>query len=112
MEPFKEQLNLKNAEIIAQTLKQYYPQFKINLFSEMLINEIPSLELKQRIQLITKAITLLLPHDPKITFPILIKASKKLPGFKSWPLNDVVVALGMQDVQLSLKTLMQLTSQF
>lgn len=112
MEPFKEQLNLKNAEIIGKSIKEHYPDFNIKLFRQKLANVIPNLELKQRIQLIAKVLVELLPPDPKITFPILVKASKNLTGFKSWPLNDIVVILGMKNVVYSLETLIQLTSQF
>jgi 3-methyladenine DNA glycosylase AlkC len=112
MEPLKEQLNLKNAEIIALQIKKHHAPFKINLFLEKLSKELPKMELKQRIKIISTELLNLLPDDPYKTFPILIKASKQLAGFKSWPLIDLVPELGMNDVEYSLVTLLELTSQF
>lgn len=111
MEPFKEQLNLKNALIIASAFLEHYKKFDHEYFAKSLKKSLPELELKQRVQIIAKTLADLLPKDPNKAFPIIVAASQKIPGFKSWPLNDLVVLYGMDYLELSLETLCQLTSQ-
>lgn len=113
MEPFKEQLNLKNAKIIADEVKNHYKKLDTKVFLNNIEKTIPSLELKQRANLIANELSLLLPKDYKSCFQILVQASKNLHGFKSLPLTEIVV-LRKSTAPLisSLETLFKLTSSF
>lgn len=112
MEPFKEQLNLKNVQFIGNEIKSNYPEFNIKLFLADLEFIIPQLELKQRIDSIAKALVEHLPQNVEKSFSILVHSAVALTGFKAWPLVKVVELIGMHKVDLSLETLLKLTPYF
>lgn len=110
MEPFKEQLNVKNAKIISDTIKKHFLSFDAKSFLSKAKKEIPALELKERISFIANALHALLPKDDKLCFALLVQCSKTLKGFKSLPLTEVVVLRNSDSLDLNLDTLFQLTS--
>ena len=112
MEPFKELLNLKNAKLIALAIKKYYPPFKIKKFCDELETNLVHLELKDRMKLIAEKLAQQLPNNPKQLFPILIKTSHEIEGFKIMPLTQLVKTVGHNDVKLSLNALYYLTKKF
>lgn len=119
MEPFKNFLNEKAAEKIAQALHRADNKFDKKVFLKNIKQELEPLELKERSLLLAEKIKQQLPMMPKKSFPILIRALQKnesdqigLSGFLVWPLADIVQKYGLNDFDESMKALYQITQVF
>ncbi len=116
MEPFKELLGIEKVKIIARAVQSVYPEFSEKKFIEDLRKKLPSLELKQRMELIAQSLIQYLPAEVDILFPILVQSAKKLEGFLVWPHTHIVVLRGLENgpkhLKVSLDALYEMTQVF
>ena len=119
LEPFKNLLNEKAAEKIAIALQRADNKFDKKVFLKNIKQELDPLELKERSYLLAEKIKQQLPSAPNKSFPILIRALKKneadevgLSGFLVWPLADIVQKYGLNDFDVSMQALYQITQVF
>jgi 3-methyladenine DNA glycosylase AlkC len=103
MEPFKELLGFEKVKSIAHSVQSVYPLFREQDFLKTLENDLPKLELKQRMELIAKALMAHLPQKVEKLFPILIESAKKMDGFLVWPHTHIINLRGLESGEQHLK---------
>lgn len=116
---FKEWLNVKAAQQIAQALVRAYPGFESDIFLKNINTALSPLELKARMQLLKDRMTPLLPSDPKKSLPILIEALSQnesdqegLRGFLVWPLTHYVAEECLNNHKMAMSALYKMTQVF
>lgn len=119
MEPFKNLFNPLIAEKIAIAIKRSYPQFDTKSFLRDIGPMLASLELKERVAFLAMRLQSHLPDDPKKSIPILVKALKQNDGdligieqFALWPLTHFISLYGLDDFDLSMNALKEMTKLF
>src|SRR5690242_10397822 len=98
---------------IGQALAVVHPSFD----SKKLLNlmrELEPLEMKPRVQLIRDHLRAQLPADYRQAIKILLKSTRggKLQGFDLWPYTEFVQTYGLEDLEISLDALKELTKLF
>lgn len=117
MEPFKNFLNFEVGQKIATSLEQHHSTFSKKLFLKDLKNELEPLSLKERMAHLTHKMTLSCEKSPQ-SFSAFIKCLKSeknptgLSGFEVWPLTHFVSLYGLEDYEVSLDTLKEMTKVF
>ena len=98
---------------IATCVSQIDPTFDSKKFLK-LMKELPSLELKARVLLITKHLKLNLTHDYPESLEILLEAMEKgdLKGFELWPFSEFISQFGLEHFDESMKAMYKLTQRF
>jgi 3-methyladenine DNA glycosylase AlkC len=105
---------------IQQGLSAVLPHFNGKIFTAQCLQDLETLELKERVQHIITAITTQCP-DFNSTAPALMELPKQwhsgdkndaLRGFAAWPVIDYVAVQGINDPALAFKVLEQLTPLF
>lgn len=119
MEPFKNLLNEKAAKNIARALTRADTSFDSRAFLKGIEGALEPLELKQRVVLLKSRLHSVLPSDPNKSFPLLVEALKKdendevgLSSFLVWPLTRYVADHGLEQFDLSMKSLRAMTKVF
>ena len=119
MEPFKNLFNPALAKRVGLAILRSYPSFDNKSFLKQIGSELSSRELKERVTFIAITLHAHLPNDPKIFIPILLGSLKKneddavgLFGFALWPLTHLISLYGLEDFQISLNALKEMTKLF
>ena len=119
--PLKDSLNKSSITHIADNISGSYKSFDKKKFSETAMDGLESLELKQRIHHIIDALHAYLPRDFSNTAKILEKTARHWGGdnskhsysvFAAWAVTDYVSVHGLNQPQLALPLLKQLTPLF
>jgi len=110
---FKNWINPTVVGAMAHSIRQVYLRFKISDFVEATGN-FENLELKQRVEVIRKALYQTLPQDYEEALQILVKTSKiwKNPGFGLWPFLDFIRSYGLKHFDASMEAMRNLTPLF
>lgn len=118
MEPLKEKLNDLACEQIAWSLVRAQPKFNPHLFISQAKQNIGSLELKQRVRILSELIAQQIEPNPKSILN-LTKALKQNPqdqvgleGFLVWPLTEYIATYGLFNWESSLVALKTMTPHF
>lgn len=119
MEPFKNMINEAIAKQTAKAILRNYQSFDEKSFLKNIAKELASLELKERVILVAKKLKEHLPEDQKKSLMILkgaIQQNKKdqigLSGFAAWPLTEYVSRYGLEEFDLSMEVLKEMTKVF
>ena len=119
--PLKDSLNKNSISHIADNIGRSYKPFKQKKFIDAAIDGLDSLELKQRIHHIIDALHAHLPKDFSKTAKILDKTARQWGGdnskhsysvFAAWAVTDYVSIHGIDQPELALPLLKQLTPLF
>lgn len=105
---------------IAECLKDIHPDFDSVGFIQTANSELGQLELKARVHHLIKVLHEYLPGDFEQTAQILCQVKRHqnaqqtpvIKAFTAWPLIDYVAVYGLQDPEIALATLAQLTGLF
>lgn len=115
---FKNWINSGVVKKMAMHIHHHFPEFDIKSFCRVSI-ELPTLELKARVELISTTLRAHLPRDYKKALKILLHATvnpKKdltsLNGFELWPFTTFIEKYGLEHPRESLSGLYELTQKF
>jgi 3-methyladenine DNA glycosylase AlkC len=119
MEPFKNLINEKIASQMAQAIARSYGTFDQKNFLKNIKCDLEPLELKARVIFIAIKLKKYLPADQKKALEILEKAIKQsekdtigLSGFSVWPFTEYIARFGIEDFDLSMNVLKEMTKVF
>ncbi|MBY0413065.1 MAG: DNA alkylation repair protein [Bdellovibrionales bacterium] len=119
MEPFKNMISEQVAKDTALAISRNYPEFNQKNFLKGIKSALLPLELKDRVILIANKLHDHLPKDQKKSLKILLGAIKKndsddvgLSGFAAWPLTEYVALFGLEEFDLSMNILKEMTKAF
>jgi 3-methyladenine DNA glycosylase AlkC len=98
---------------LAKVLAEVYPAYDRKKLVG-LMPQLQALEMKPRVQFIRNVLRDLLPADYSRALKILLKAMKtgKLNTFDLWPFTEFVQTYGLDEVDLSLAALAEMTPEF
>ncbi len=110
---FKHFINPEVVRKISRAISSIDVHFDSKKFQK-LIPELADLELKERVLLVTKHLSLNLPKSYPEALRILVSAMEKadLRGFELWPFSEYISQFGLDDFDLSMKAMYQLTQRF
>lgn len=110
---FKHVLNSSVVSRMAKSLARIYPSFPSAKFKRVAL-ELPTLELKQRVQVLSRALREHLPKNYVRAVALLVKSAhdKSMNGFALWPYLDFVQRYGIENPQVSLQAMYKLTPLF
>lgn len=110
---FKNLINEAVVKKISLEISKVHPAFNQKKFQK-LSTELPSLELKARVLLITGHLKSELPAEYKKALSILVEVmeSNKLKGFELWPFSEYISQFGLDHFDESMKAMYVLTSRF
>lgn len=110
---FKNFINESVVKKISLEIVKVHLGFNQKKFQK-LSSELPPLELKARVLLITKHLKTELPDNYKEALSILVKAMEgnKLKGFELWPFSEFISQFGLDHIDESMKAMYVLTSRF
>jgi 3-methyladenine DNA glycosylase AlkC len=110
---FKHLFNLACLQRISEALISVYPQFDLKSFLR-LMPKLKLLEMKPRVRLIRDELKKRLPENYPQALKILLKSNqtKKLQDFDLWPYTEFIQTYGLNNPELSLRALKELTSDF
>lgn len=119
MEPFKSMINEKVASQLTLAIARNYPKFNQKTFLKDIKLELSSLELKDRVIFLANKLNAHLPQEQKKALQIVkgaIKQNEKdligLSGFGAWPLTEYVARFGLEEFDLSMEALKEMTKVF
>lgn len=119
MEPFKNMINEKVAQQTALAIARNYPDFNQKNFLKGMNDALLSLELKDRVIFLANRLREFLPANMKQSLKILKGAIKQndkdtvgLSGFSVWPLTEYVSRFGLDEFDLSMSVLKEMTKVF
>jgi len=110
---FKLWINQALLQRMAESLAEVSNTFDSKQFLA-LASSLDALEMKPRVLLIRDQLRKQLPEDFKVATQILLKSlqSDRLKGFDLWPYTEFIQTYGLQDLELSLRALEELTQRF
>lgn len=123
-EPFKNAFNKNLISTMADAIQQVWPAFNKTDFISMSLKDLETLELKQRSQQITAALTKALPSDFEQAARILVDSlnahydqdgSNSQPGMAGWgvmPIADYIGQQGLEHFELGMDALKDITKHF
>jgi len=118
MEPFKNLISEKTAYLLSQNIKRHYKSFNEKEFNKNIKQELAPLELKDRVKFLSKKLHDYLPDDFKEAAPILLgvvndqEKQSTLSGFDVWPLTEYVASYGLDQFEISMNLLKEMTKIF
>lgn len=119
MEPLKNFYSIENAMRLAEALHRAWPRFPKAKFLLGLENELEPLELKERMNLLSIRVAQFLPAEYSTKVDIILGALAHnendrvgLRGFILWPLSTLISQEGLDDFDLSMKALKEITKLF
>ncbi len=113
MEPFKNLYQKKSVTEIADAIGSAYSEFKRDQFIKDATQGINKLELKDRVKLISKALTEHLTPNYERNIKIILKATEdQLSGFLVWPLTTYIENNGIEHFETSFHAMEHLTQVF
>jgi len=113
--------NIKNITKLADSILKIYPKFRYQEFLEMTISSLDALELKGRSNSIENALVTYLPKPFEIGIEILLKTlpseiiNMETTGYDRFilmPQTGYVARCGMQNFELSMHALYEMTKRF
>lgn len=113
MEPFKNKYNLQNLKTLSLILK--HNEFNQNKFLKDVSKELQSLEMKSRVDLISKSIhdNFKLSYTDKIKFLITkLDEIKEIDIFMIWPFTNYVAKYGLEHLDQSAIAMIEMTKRF
>lgn len=116
----KDSIGSQSVQHIAECLKDVHPGFDSVGFTQTANNKLGQLELKARVHHLIKVLHEYLPRNFEQTAKILCQVKRHqsaqqtpvIKAFTAWPLIDYVAVYGLQDPEIALATLAQLTGLF
>lgn len=125
MEALKNNISPELVECIAMHAEKHVASFKTDTFRRDILKTLPSLELKQRIELVADALYHHLPSETAMRHAVLIKMlhpdalghsnkdsdSSGLCGWAAWPIAMVVGKYGLDDFDSSMEALKEITKR-
>lgn len=110
-------LNMNGVLILSKRLKNVYPPFDEDGFSQFIESQLGELSFSERIALISKAIEKFLPDDFESATQILVNSLpdprsselKEMGGFMILPLSSFVARKGLDNFDTSLNALFEMT---
>jgi len=115
-------INSKVVAILSQNIKKTYPQFQDKNFLEFINPRLDQLILKERVKLIREALEKHLPQDFNKAVNILINSLGKELNLKTgdtdwssfiiWPQTDYIAKNGLNNFDLSMQALYEMTKRF
>lgn len=110
---FKHLINQTVVQKIGRGVQKAYPDFSTKKFLKV-ADEFDSLELKQRVLLVTKYLHVYLPDDYPESLNILLNAMEHedMKGFELWPFSEYISQFGLDHFDESMKAMYQLTQRF
>lgn len=119
MEPFKNIFNKKSVKLLSEDVsKEAGPKFNKTKFNRNINKELESLELKERVRLISAELKKQLPFTYKKNIQILIKclapeeSEDGVYGFMTWPFLQFVEDYGLEDFDTSFEAMYEMTKRF
>lgn len=128
MEPFKNIFNTKSIKELAQQVAKYDKGFKKAAFLKEVSKELSKLELKDRVRLIAKAFNQHLSGNFKQNCKTLTqslapatdhedqewegKSKNGITGFMVWPLCQYVEDYGLDQLEISMQAMYEMTQRF
>lgn len=113
-EPLKNMVDQKVVEELAHRFHESAPSFDATAFIEMVMADLPDLELKPRIEAIARRIRAGLDSDYRSALAVVIDVARSEPpldGFAAWPLCSFVEIYGVDDPDVSLAAMEHLTKR-
>ena len=113
--------NLLNSKVVSgfsQRIKKTYPKFEDKKFVDFITLKLDELPLKERVKLIREALEKYLPQDFNLATNILINSlvlkTKEIDwsSFIIWPQTDYIAKNGLNNFDLSMKALNEMTKHF
>lgn len=110
---FKNMISALTVQKLAIAFQNSYPEFDVYNFSKV-AGHLQPLELKARVQVISKHLNSYLPKEYPKALKIVVKAidHKELMGFDLWPISDWIENQGLNHEFESLEALKILTEKF
>ncbi len=119
MEPFKNLFNKSVAENIADAVKRNYSAFNKKAFLKNIDKELDKLELKGRVHFLAVRLHDYLPKELGESIHFLLGALKQnekdhqgISGMAVWPLTHFVSLYGLENFELSMLALKEMTKEF
>lgn len=119
MEPFKNMISKKVAANLADAISRNYKAFDKKSFLRGVGRDLLPLELKDRVIFLAKKLHDHLPEDQGVSLKILQGAIRQndddsvgVSGFAAWPLTEYVCRFGLDEFDLSMKVLKEMTKVF
>ncbi len=113
MEPFKNKYNNKSIKLFTEELS--HENFNTKDFLEEVLSQINSLEMKERVDLISKALFkhFNLNYSKKIKFIVSrLDSIKEIEPFLIWPLTNYVALYGLDELKASSLAMLEMTKRF
>ena len=119
--PMKDGLDVSALKRLARNLHRAHARFPHKAFVRDASQGLANLELKERVQHVIAVLAIHLPDDFERAVNILLKAAQDwdrgdpddpLRGFAAWPVIDYVAVYGLQQPEIALPALRQLTGLF
>lgn len=126
MEPFKNAISPALVRLLAGNLNRVHPAFERDAFTEAILSDLETRELKSRVDLIAENLLHHLPEDTAARSAILeavlhpeeshspeqVSDETGMRGFIIWPLSLVAGKHGLDNLPVSLDLLKQMTKRF
>lgn len=129
MEAFKNLFNRKYVKGLAIRIQREHPNFDSQKFQKLINKELETLELKDRVRLISNCLNKTLPFDYKKNLAILIRLlpvskspeeneekerfnSDELYDFAAWPIAQYIEDFGLDYLQESIQGMIEVTQRF
>ena len=118
---FKDYFNKKLAQRLAKLIGDVYPDFKSRAFVKQIADQIEPLELKARVAVMAEALRAFLPEDYPRALEVLMQIlGPENPeegemfnhGFQFMPIEHFVGTYGLDDFEISMQALYEITKRF
>ncbi len=113
-QPLKDMVDRTVVLELADRFAEVVPQFDRMAFTSEIMEELPVLELKPRIEAIARKIAAGLPVEYRSALEAVVAVSRNEPpvaGFAAWPLCTFVEIFGVEDPEASLAAMEHLTQR-
>jgi len=112
MEPFKNIFNKKAVKSLILSIKEQYPSLNDKDLLKEINQTLETLELKDRVRLISSALKVYLTGNYKKDIKILMGILPSKEDFLLWPLAQYIEDYGRDDLKTSMKAIYKLTPLF
>ena len=117
MEPFKNIYSQKSNREVSSEIKKHYKKFDEEAYLKTVNKGLNRLEMKERVVQISEGLHQFLPGPYERNIRILSKTLKNkkgdgLSGFLLWPYSHYIETYGMEDFEISMEALYEITKRF
>lgn len=128
MSALKNNFNKERVTFLSSEIKKVYPDFNSKKFQKDIFKTLLDLELKDRVKLISNVLKLNLPENYEKSIGILLKTLchekeyekfkwqgkeiKGVHGFLVWPYTQFVQDFGLEDFEVSMMAIYEMTKRF